>query len=164
MNMGGALGPRLRKHEEMRALLTWLEVHRFRGKQALADALGCDRTTVSGYMNGTGRRGGKLLPPDLAKMHRQLLNGLCRADLPTEIPQLPVHPEPVPAATSSAATPAITSSAAARSAPAFAAPVHGPKHAVLTVALADVEGAKEGGYVHIMAPLRGHGGSAAYTM
>jgi hypothetical protein len=101
-------------------------------------------------MNGTGLRGGKLLPFDAAKLHRQLLDSLRRADLPTEIPALPVDPKLAPAGASSTATPA-TSSAAARSAPAFAAPVHAPKHTVLTVALADVEGANAGGYVHTMA-------------
>ena len=153
MDIEEARAARLRKHDEMRALLTWLEVHRFRGKQALADALGCDRSMLSHYMHGTGRHGGKLLSPDLAKMHGQLLSGLRRADLPTEIPPLPADPAgaSLTATSASSAAARSTPASAARSTPAFAAPVQAPKHPVLTVALADVEDAREGGHVHIMA-------------
>ena len=146
MDIEKARAARLQKHDKMRSLLSWLEVSRFKSKQAVADALGLARTDLSGYMHATGRKGNTLLSSDLSRLHSQLVSGLRSAELPLEIPPLLVEPTPVD--TSSTTTP----TTAPRSIPpAFIAPLQAPKHAVLTVALADVQGTKEGGHVHIMA-------------
>ena len=139
------------RHERMRALLRWLMMTRFNGKQIrLADALNVSGVWLNQYMKGTSGHTKPLSPQQLTDRHSALLRYLCREQLPTEIP------------TASEATAAAEAAAAATETatanrhppkPSAATPVFAasPATAVLSFDLADAKVWQQGGQCHLMA-------------
>ena len=145
------------RHERMRTHVKWLvasKVHGISNQAKLAGALGVSSPWLSQYMNGRNQHG-PLKPSQLRERRADLLHLLRLHQLPTETPT---------AAEAAAAAAAAAEGAAAVKppkptpvAPVFAA---APKHAVLSVNLADVAGWQQGGQCHLMAlgvPVLGDG-------
>ena len=133
----------------MHAHIAWLVVHRFGGKQArLCDAVGMAPAWLSLYKAGKNGRGKELDLSELDTRHSWLRRALERQGLPLETPAAAV-PTNLPASGrggaaeggGAAETPQQPASKAAATAPLRAA--------ILSANLREVQGAKEGGQVHI---------------
>jgi hypothetical protein len=140
---------RMAKHTQMRALIAWLVEHRFAHKQVtFCDAIGLAPVELSRYKNGKTSKGKEMMLSELDTRHKWLCTALQKAQLPLEIPiagAIPASPFP-PHDSGSASIPVAMpqqpASSTVNTAP--------PKAAVLTVNLRDVEGAHQGGQVHLV--------------
>ena len=135
----------------MHAHIAWLVVHRFGGKQArLCDAVGMASAWLSLYKAGKNGRGKELDLSELDKRHSWLLRALERQGLPLETPVAAV-PSNLPASGMGGAAEGGGAAETAPQQPASKiAAMAPPRAVVLSVNLRDVQGAKEGGQVHII--------------
>ena len=129
----------------MRELISWLASHHFRGKQVdLCEALNMRAPYVSQYKTGKGTHGVMMLS-ELDKRHRFISDAISKAGLPHQIPAMAAPTDAVRAEASPTATASVPQPAAKSSGLTPA-----PQKAVLTANLSEIEGAQEGGQVHVM--------------
>jgi len=153
--LAAELSKRLEKHVKMRALVAWLVENRFRGKQGdLCNALSMTPSWLSLYKKGKNGRGNDMSLGELDARYRSLQSALERAGLPLEIPvaTAPAAANPpvggsrrAAAASGSGGGVALPQQPANRTAADVA-----PKAAIIAVNLKDVEGANQGGQVHMV--------------